>query len=183
MRCSSKGDHLFFIRQFISLIYLVKIPRSYTCFLPQSFNVFADNREQEGLQRMGTTQYKNQVEITDDIHIFFRRTGLLYLTEQVEWLGFRLNNSLGVFNESQAQMLVKFCEQNPEYHIISGTGPGYLENRYVPGHRTYYLAKGDKSPNLVLYIFLNKNMHLFTEEMFDQALAMVPDINRSNQAK
>ena len=115
----------------------------------------------------------NRREFTDDISMFYARTGLLCLAKQLEWLDLPIKDAFGLFDESQIEMLVDFCSFHHEFHIISGTNPGWLENRYVTGQRTYYLGNGDKDPNFVLNIFLKGDAHLFAEATFEEALAIV----------
>jgi hypothetical protein len=132
---------------------------------------------------MGPKQGRSTVESTDDIAMFYGRTGIICNNEQLEWLDLHPHESFGLFDESQAAVLLDFCANNPQYHIISGTQPGRMENRFVPGQRIYYLADGDDYPHLVLNIFLKKNVFSLAEEMFDAALAIIPDVDRGNKAQ
>ena len=131
----------------------------------------------------GATVHRNQLEVTNDIGPFYRRIGLLCTYPQLEWLGFYLDNSEGMFTLSQSRMLLEFCRDNPEYHVVTCTHPGRLENRYVPGKNVYLLAEGDKNPNLVLDMFWKKNACLLEEEMFDQALAIASNVDRSHKGE
>jgi len=132
---------------------------------------------------MGATYKEFGSELTDDYSAFFDRVGMLRYYKDLEPLGFYLDNFTGIFYEKQAKQLLNFCERNNAYHIVTQTHPGRYENRCVPGCRTYFLADGDKNPNLVLNPFLKKSVELFSEEVSDKALAMILEINRSGKGK
>jgi hypothetical protein len=108
---------------------------------------------------------------------------LIIRNEDLEWLGIQRNNCSGMFDQSQVHLIIAFCEANPDYHIVSVTRPGRLANRYILGKRIFFLAHGDDNPRLVLNPFLKKDEHLLAEEMLDEALAMVPDIDRYGQTQ
>ena len=101
---------------------------------------------------MGATSLDNQTELTDDFEAFYERTGLIFSYLDILSLGFGRNDTYcGFFTGSQQELeLVDFCKKKPWYHIITITGPGRYENRYMPGERLFYLGDGDKNPNLVL---------------------------------
>ena len=132
---------------------------------------------------MSATCHEYKMELTDNVHSFFQRTGIIVNGDELEWLGLNSYSFTATFLESVVHMIVDFCKNNPEYHIITVTSPGHMENRYVPGKRVYYLAKGDKNPNLALNPFVGENAELFTEKVMDTALAIISDINRSNKAR
>ena len=132
----------------------------------------------------GLKRHEPHWEVTDDVQVFFRRTGMLYWYAELEWLGFNLNNVFGLFDNSHRGQLEKFCEENPEYHIMTTTAPGLLVNQYVPAKdNLYHLARGDRNPNLVLDDLLHKNAELFLEEGMAKALAMVSDMDDRNKSK
>ena len=132
---------------------------------------------------MGATYREFEPELTDDFNSFFDRVGLLHCYKDIEPLGFYLDNFTGIFNEKRLKELSAFCENNFAYHIVTQTHPGRYENRYVPDCGCYFLADGDKNPNLVLNPFLKKNAELCSEEVFDKALAMILEINRCDKGK
>ncbi|MBF0442653.1 MAG: hypothetical protein HQK54_12170 [Oligoflexales bacterium] len=133
---------------------------------------------------MSASCHEYKIELTDNVHAFFRQTGIILNHEELEWLGFQLKNGFTtIFGDSEVPLIIQFCEENPEYHIITMTQPGHIENRYVPGKRVYYLAKGDKNPNLVLNPFIGPNAPLFIEKVTNQALTIISDINRGNKLK
>ena len=120
-------------------------------------------------------------EVTDDYNGFFRCTGLINDYREIEWLGFNLQNFCGLFYPRHLPDLTAFCAENEEYHIIS-VMPGHVyQNRCLEGASCYFLANGDKNPDLVLQPFLHKSVELFQEEVFEKALTMFGNVNRSYQ--
>jgi hypothetical protein len=77
---------------------------------------------------------------------FGKRVGLLVCIEVWE-LGFEDNDGNGWFPPEKIPMLMKFCEHNPEFHIISRIGK-ILHNQYIPGFDRYFLGNGDKTANI-----------------------------------
>ena len=132
---------------------------------------------------MGATYQEYKIELIDNIHVFFRRTGKLSYYKELEWLGFQLESITGGFRQTQVVMLLDFCKNNPEYHIITQTHPGRYINCFIPGKRSYFLGNGEKNANLVLNPFIRSNADLFAENMLDTTLAMFADINRGNDCK
>ena len=110
-------------------------------------------------------------------------TGKLFYYKELEWLGFYLDNVNGRFGQNQVDLLLDFCEKNPEYHIMTQTHPGRYVNRYIPGNDSYFLANGDKNPTLMLNPFIRENADLFAEDMLNTALAVIADINGSNNCE
>jgi hypothetical protein len=127
---------------------------------------------------MGARCAENAVEIIDDIHIFYRRVGLIKYSGRLIPLGLTTDNIGAMFRCSQIDELLEFCSENPAYHIVSGTSPGMCTNRYVEGCTIYMLAKGDKNPNLVLNPYIKKGHELFMEEMHEKVLAIIADMDR-----
>ena len=123
------------------------------------------------------------MELTDNVHSFFRRTGIIVNDDELEWLGLNLSCFTPIFGESEEHVIVDFCRNNPEYHIITMTYPGHMENRYVSSKRAYFLAKGDKNPNLALNPFVGENAELITEKVMDQALSIISDVNGGDKPK
>lgn len=60
---------------------------------------------------------------------------------------------LGVFRRKRIKDLLSFCEQNPEYHIISHLGPCIEMNKLHENATYYELGKGENDPELT-YIAL-----------------------------
>ena len=127
-------------------------------------------------------QQENCLDITDEVDVFTRRTGLLWSQWQVEKLGFHREEISGMFGDSSVGMLLEFCAENPEYHIVSASC-GRFENRYFPHKNVYMLAEGDNSPNLVLDMCLKKDPNLLMEEMLEEGLAINHSVDRGCKAK
>jgi hypothetical protein len=132
---------------------------------------------------MGASAKTNQIEITDDYQYFKSRVGLVDFYQDLEFLGFEMFGYSGVFFPDQVPELTDFIAQNSEYHIVTITASGRYENRFVPGKRLYLLASGDKNPNLVMYEFLRKSPALFVEEGFAQALAILAQVDGSDESE
>jgi hypothetical protein len=130
----------------------------------------------------GAVTQENQIEVTDDYLQFFNRVCRLSYP-QLEWLDLPFDDFAGVFVASKLQILQRFCTENPTYHMISITGPGRYENRYVPGCRGYLIGSGDKNPTLVLNALLHKNLELVLEEGFAKALTIVSQVDRSDEGE
>ena len=129
------------------------------------------------------TRQENYVEVTDDYSDFMKRIGLLFGPRQMSVIGIPPDEIWGTFWESSSSMLLAFCKENPTYHILTSTGPGRFENRYIPGQKFYLLGEGDKNPNLVLDICLIKNPNLLLEEMLEEALAKSYSVDRGDKAE
>ena len=57
---------------------------------------------------------------------------------------------MGSFWDKDIPTLEKFCEENPEYHIITSVETLVTVNRFVKGGQGYYLGDGDDNPELSL---------------------------------
>ena len=80
---------------------------------------------------MSATRHAYKAELIDNIVNFYRRIGImLNHDEALARLGFKLDNVSGAFGSSWIDDLLEFCTQNPQYHIVTMTVPGRLENRY-----------------------------------------------------
>jgi len=132
---------------------------------------------------MPATAAEYKMELTDDLDAFFDRTGIMLSGEELNWLGLKSNDCEAIFRECEVHMIQEFCKKNVEYHIMTMTDPGHIEYRYVSGRRVYYLAKGDKNPNLALNPLVGPNAALFTERVIETALTIIADINRSGNTK
>ena len=131
---------------------------------------------------MGARFKENLTEVTDDYSAFYTRTGMLgYLS--LELLGFRISNYGGIVPSEQVEEAREFCVQNPDYHILTMTGDGYYENRYVPSHRVYFLGNGDANPFLALNLFLRKNRELFQEEGLAKAFAIIAQVDGGDESE
>jgi hypothetical protein len=77
---------------------------------------------------------------------FRLRVGRLTIKETWD-LGFQSKDNFGSFIESELASIQQFCVDNPDFHIVTRTGDFYV-NRVVEGSNAYWLADGDKSPDL-----------------------------------
>ena len=122
---------------------------------------------------MAACGQQDKLELITSVADFFRRTGIVADYRELEWLGFKLDNYIGIFSKKYLPQLLEFCEANPEYHIVTSTEPGRLVNAYIPGKKTYNLAKGDPSSNLVHNRFLDPRRPLIDEDLTCKALTMI----------
>ena len=122
---------------------------------------------------MGASGCGDRIELIVDICEFYRRVGLVASYLDLEWLGLQPNLCSDFFWSEDLPHLQQFCRENPEYHIVSSSSPGRLENRYVPGAQTYSIANGDRNPNLVLNPMVNPKWALVDEEVVCSALAIL----------
>ena len=133
---------------------------------------------------MGLKRHEPHWEVTDDLHSFYKRTGIIRYHVELEWLGLTTYSFSGIFDESHRTQLEEFCKANPEYHLITSTAPGLLVNQYIPARdNIYFLARGDKNPNLALDALLHKSAELFMEEGFAEAFAMISDVDNRHKSK
>ena len=121
----------------------------------------------------GATVKKNYLNLMDDFAMFVERTGLIIAPEDLSMLGLPLADIQAAFWGSSSDMLLEFCEQYPQYHIVTITGPGRLENKYIPCKNIYMLAAGDSHPGLVIDMCLKKDPNLLLEEMLMRLLPKV----------
>ena len=129
---------------------------------------------------MSATAREDRIELIVDINIFFNRVGIVGHYEELEWLGFKVECFAGSFRSERVPELQRFCQENPEYHIVSYTGDGRYENKYVPGQVLYRLANGDRNPILVLNHLVDPKQALVAEEIVCAALAVLDDVKTSD---
>lgn len=79
---------------------------------------------------------------------FYMKTGIICWYEDLENLGLTPRTVTGTFIAPDVPTLQKFCEQNPQYHIVSTISELKKVNKYLPGNHTYKLANGDSNPDL-----------------------------------
>jgi hypothetical protein len=126
-------------------------------------------------------EYK--MELSHDISAFYRRTGTILNPNELIWLGLKADDLTAIFDEDEVKILHEFCKDNSEYHIITITEPGRLENLYVPDKRVYYLAKGDKNPNLAVNPFVGPDAEVFMERVANTVDSLVAAIHRDAKTK
>jgi hypothetical protein len=103
-------------------------------------------------ERRGATMDPRQkifVQISDDLHAFFKRAGKVWIYDELRFLDLEPAMMTGEFFSNKVQSLIDFCASNPKYHIIS-SAEGKVYNKFVPKARLYYLADRDANPNLCL---------------------------------
>lgn len=125
---------------------------------------------------MSATVRAGHIELLVDINEFFNRVGIIGHYEELEWLGFIVDNFGGSFWPERVTELQRFCLENPEYHIVTYTDSGRYANKYVAGKGLYRLAKGDKNPSLVLNHFIDPKRELVAEDMICAALAILDEV-------
>ena len=125
---------------------------------------------------MSASAQQDKLEIMVSTPAFYDRTGIIVDYQEIEWLGFNLDNFVGMFGQEDLAALLKFCEENPEYHIVSNTELGRSINKYVPDRKIYQLANGDKNPNLVLNWSLDPMRPLIHEDILREAFAVLNDV-------
>ena len=81
---------------------------------------------------------------------FHLRTGMILCLDRLTAMGLTPRLPVGSFFEKDTESLLKFCEENPQFHIVTRMSAALRINRYVPGGRRYYLAEGDNDPSLRL---------------------------------
>ena len=125
---------------------------------------------------MSATAREDHIELLVDINEFFDRVGIVGNYLELEWLGFKIESFSGSFRSERLPDLQHFCHENLDYHIVTYTGKGRYENRYVPGKVIYRLANGDRNPCLVLNHLIDPNRALVAEKTVCAVLAMLNDV-------
>jgi hypothetical protein len=88
-------------------------------------------------------EYEGVIQAFDD------RVGLIQDYWEVHLIGLESDDASGVFFASRLQVLQSYCKKNPAYHIVSLKNHNYF-NRPIVGMKGYFLADGDKDPELEL---------------------------------
>ena len=80
---------------------------------------------------------------------FWKRTAILvdYEFEDVDLIP----SSVFGFDRHRLDELVRFCAENPDYHIISLVNACLYFNKIMPNASTFYLGQGDSNPDLVCF--------------------------------
>ena len=81
---------------------------------------------------MGASVKEEQLENIENMVEFSKRVGIIDFAEDVEPLGFKLSSVSATFREEHLESLIAFCNQNPEYHIVTMISPFVYRNKYVP---------------------------------------------------
>ena len=104
---------------------------------------------------MGAVANERRIELITKPRDFVARTGMILDFKEIQWLGFTVDNLMGMFCDDRVRQLLRFVESNRDYHIVTSDSKFHWTNRYIPGHDVYYLAEGDKNPYLVLHTNLD----------------------------
>jgi len=129
---------------------------------------------------MGARANVQKIELILRSRDFNRRVGLISNYDDLEWLGLTGHCFAGSFSRKHLPDLLRFCAENPEYHIVTCDGPGRSVNRLLPDRDFYKIANGDKDPCLVLNYLLNPDLQVSWEDTISSTLAESDHIkNRS----
>lgn len=89
------------------------------------------------------------MKIINDNSEFHRRTGLL-LDLEFEPIDLIPNGLLGVFDRHRLPELMSFCNENPQYHVISFLKYAPIKvNTAIHAAAFYMLGEGDNDPELM----------------------------------
>lgn len=79
---------------------------------------------------------------------FTKVTGRITDSIMLEALALHPSTRKGMFQPEQLPELLSFCEENPEYHIISVVNQLMFVNKMKDNGIVFYLGNGDKTENL-----------------------------------
>ena len=125
---------------------------------------------------MGARAREQKIELIVRSRDFNRRVGLITNYYDLEWLGLSGHDFSGLFRSRFLPQLIRFCKENPEYHILTSDGPGRLLNQLVEGKSFYMIGDGDKDPALVLNYLLDPQWPVSYEDGISEALAQLDNI-------
>ena len=89
------------------------------------------------------------MELSKIYHEFMDRTGMLLSDADFKSLDISPCDQFGGFRRNRTPELQSFCKKNPEFHMVSWLNPNVMLNRFAPGARLFFLAKGCRDPQLV----------------------------------
>jgi len=125
----------------------------------------------------------NHIELVVESDTFHKAVKIIVDPDELHWLGFDPFSQIGAFQQSDIPSLLDFCQQNPEYHVVTYTSDHRYVNRYVPDQRVYRLATGEKNPYLVYNPWIDPERHLIEEDVFSQLSCEPDQIRRSRKSK
>ena len=125
---------------------------------------------------------ENKIELLVRYQDFNRRVGLVNNYCELEFLGLTGQDFSGAFRGRYLPQLVQFCKDNPDYHILSGDGPGRLVNRLILERNYYMIGDGDQDPALVLNYLLDPQWPVLAEDGISAALAELEHIKNRRKA-
>lgn len=104
------------------------------------------------------------MNVTCNYHSFCRQVGMIFHVPDLKQLGLQTENIGGAFRGDDVDDLLDFCAQNPQFHVVTSLGKGMYVNRYHSKGLSFFLANGDRSPDLMLNAsFLLESMGLLNE--------------------
>ena len=107
---------------------------------------------------------------------FYQRVGVINNFHELEWLGLAGHDFSGTFGSWMLPELIRFCRDNPEYHILSSNGPGRVVNQLLEGKVYYMIANGDRDPTLTLNQILDPYWPVLFEDGISSALSELDNI-------
>lgn len=96
-------------------------------------------------------------------HEFHRKTGIIGCVHRLNEMNLEPRDIIGVFWLRDIAKLFETCKNDIRLHIVTNINPGLTVNRYVEGSYGFYLADGDKDPNLELRFPPEIVAHLYSE--------------------
>ncbi len=115
---------------------------------------------------MAGTANPNRIELIFRHDAFHRLVQRITDSDELSWYGIEARGLLGDIDPSQLPILIKICEQNREFHIVSFCKNFRLLNRLVFDAAFYYLARGSKNPYLVFNPDADPLTPLLEEDVF-----------------
>jgi hypothetical protein len=125
---------------------------------------------------MGAKAVCERIELITDSNAFNNRVGLKKNYYDLEWLGLSGHDFCGIFRSRYLPQLIEFCNEHPQYHILTSCGPGRIVNRLVHDRHGYLIGDGDSDPNLVFNHTLSSEWHSLFEDGISSALAELDKI-------
>ena len=132
---------------------------------------------------MGASAKEEQLEIIENMVEFSKRVGMIDFAEDVEPLGFKLVSVTATFGDREIESLISFCNENPQYHIVTEISSFVYRNKYVPEGDCWHIADGDANPNLLRHPYLNSSFELYLEDIQQKLAAKITEIYRSHNGK
>ncbi len=97
------------------------------------------------------------MKIINDINEFHHRTGLIVDLE-FESIDLIPNGLIGIFDQHRLSELMSFCNENPQYHVISFLKHAPIKvNTAIHTAAFYMLGEGDNDPDLMCVPIMDKD--------------------------
>jgi len=87
-------------------------------------------------------------QVTNNFRHFWNRVGILRSLLRFAELDIEPSSVTGAFDPQRVAEMTQFCRKHPEYHIVSLIRDGSYLNGFSANGSSYYLANGDRNPNL-----------------------------------